>query len=559
MKEIKEKRGITLIALAITIVVLLILAAITISVVLSDNGIIGKAQEAANVMNNSLDDDYNKLENLLDDMFGEEDNDYVHIEEDPDGEKVPIPFGFTPSKATGEDRVSEGWVIYEGLDEITDANVEEARKTRDQFVWIPVDNYEREDYEGSSNSYTEEIDEKSKEEIKKIEESILTYGGFFIGRYEVGNEGGKAVSKQGYEPETNITMENAMNNARSMYTEDNQNYGATSTMVYGRQWDSAMKYIEKTTDVKNSTNYGNYSDFNRNTAGISIAQNYNNINKYLADINRVSYNYPIEKAAMKNVDIESTLDFSTSSDITKTVQSYENVLNLNLNIKLNEESYKSWIRVRVGRKDNNNTINDITVEGNNIIKKGNYYYYTNLLEPGGELNLNVKIKNNVNCSLEELKSEILILSHGLEGEGYAKPDFSKDNPFEGLVDESYYDNFFREYAKENGLKVRQVSNSKEYFELAYFEDSDSHEIDYTCLPNTKEETGYSDKWRINSIYDIAGNVSEYTMEKSNNSNVVRGGKFYQKGADDYMAKRQLVGEGNISDDIGYRAALYIKY
>ena len=177
MKEIKEKRGITLIALAITIVVLLILAAITISVVLSDNGIIGKAQEAANVMNNSLDDDYNKLENLLDDMFGEEDNDYVHIEEDPDGEKVPIPFGFTPSKATGEDRVSEGWVIYEGLDEITDANVEEARKTRDQFVWIPVDNYEREDYEGSSNSYTEEIDEKSKEEIKKIEESILKYGG----------------------------------------------------------------------------------------------------------------------------------------------------------------------------------------------------------------------------------------------------------------------------------------------------------------------------------------------------------------------------------------------
>src|SRR5699024_7675327 len=100
------------------------------------------------------------------------------------GEKVPIPFGFTISKAEGENKVSEGLVIYEGTDEVTDANVEEARKNRDQFVWIPVENFEREDFEGSSNNYTEEIDEKSKEEIKKIEESILKYGGYFIGRYE---------------------------------------------------------------------------------------------------------------------------------------------------------------------------------------------------------------------------------------------------------------------------------------------------------------------------------------------------------------------------------------
>ena len=40
--------GITLIALVVTIVVLLILAGITISLVFSDNGIIKKAQEAAN-------------------------------------------------------------------------------------------------------------------------------------------------------------------------------------------------------------------------------------------------------------------------------------------------------------------------------------------------------------------------------------------------------------------------------------------------------------------------------------------------------------------------------
>ena len=44
----KKAQGITLIALVVTIVVLLILAGITISTLFSDNGIVKKAQEAAN-------------------------------------------------------------------------------------------------------------------------------------------------------------------------------------------------------------------------------------------------------------------------------------------------------------------------------------------------------------------------------------------------------------------------------------------------------------------------------------------------------------------------------
>lgn len=43
----KNQKGITLVALVVTIVVLLILAAITITYVLADDGIFGKAQEAA--------------------------------------------------------------------------------------------------------------------------------------------------------------------------------------------------------------------------------------------------------------------------------------------------------------------------------------------------------------------------------------------------------------------------------------------------------------------------------------------------------------------------------
>ena len=49
-KEIKNKqeRGITLIALVVTIVVLLILAGVSISLVINNNGVISKAKEAKN-------------------------------------------------------------------------------------------------------------------------------------------------------------------------------------------------------------------------------------------------------------------------------------------------------------------------------------------------------------------------------------------------------------------------------------------------------------------------------------------------------------------------------
>lgn len=44
----KKEKGITLIALVVTIVVLLILAAVTINIAFSQNGLFGRARNAAN-------------------------------------------------------------------------------------------------------------------------------------------------------------------------------------------------------------------------------------------------------------------------------------------------------------------------------------------------------------------------------------------------------------------------------------------------------------------------------------------------------------------------------
>ena len=69
-----------------------------------------------------------------------QDNEHMHVELDSSGDKVPVPNGYVGSKATGENEIDTGYVIYEGEEEVNDSNIEEAQKTRNQYVWIPVPN-----------------------------------------------------------------------------------------------------------------------------------------------------------------------------------------------------------------------------------------------------------------------------------------------------------------------------------------------------------------------------------------------------------------------------------
>ena len=66
------------------------------------------------------------------------DNEHMHLEVDSSGDKVPVPNGYVGSKVVGENEIDTGYVIYEGTEEVNNKNVEEAQKTRNQYVWIPV-------------------------------------------------------------------------------------------------------------------------------------------------------------------------------------------------------------------------------------------------------------------------------------------------------------------------------------------------------------------------------------------------------------------------------------
>ena len=163
-QESKEK-GITLVALVITIIVLLILAGVTLSTLVGDNGIITKAQEAKQNMANASAEEQQLIQNLVNSINAISEGGSGGIVTPPEPEPVtpedlgwnpdkvidvvtevveeeelhaPIPDGFTASKVDGEDTISDGLVIYETEEEVNSSNHDIALTTYNQYVWIPV-------------------------------------------------------------------------------------------------------------------------------------------------------------------------------------------------------------------------------------------------------------------------------------------------------------------------------------------------------------------------------------------------------------------------------------
>ena len=68
--SVAHHSGITLVALVVTIVVLLILAGVTITALLGDDGIIKNAQNAADLMNNAIQSEQNEMNALINELNG---------------------------------------------------------------------------------------------------------------------------------------------------------------------------------------------------------------------------------------------------------------------------------------------------------------------------------------------------------------------------------------------------------------------------------------------------------------------------------------------------------
>ena len=138
-KEIKNKqeKGITLIALVVTIVVLLILAGVSISLVLNNNGVISKAKDAKNQYAKAQTNEEKQL-NEVSDWIDTKVGDTTGGDSVTKIDGVPIPDGYYYVGGTK----AKGLVISDNVaDKELDKSKEDVRRdlAGNQWVWVPVE------------------------------------------------------------------------------------------------------------------------------------------------------------------------------------------------------------------------------------------------------------------------------------------------------------------------------------------------------------------------------------------------------------------------------------
>ena len=283
-----KNKGITLVALVVTIVVLLILAGISISA-LTNTGIFQKAKDAKQKSANAELDQNTKL-----DSYEEEISNYLPQDVkqaikkgkplstdknteivDEKGNKIVIPAGF---KVTGEaTTVDKGIVIEDATSGATVGS---------QFVWVPVGKITKADgteTEIKLNRYTfagdgtpteknEEVIERFYQElatsnegntvaknITNFKNSVTANGGYYIGRYEArkNTTSGKLTEVNSDSVWNRITQPDAATQARNMYDEQQP---FTSDLMNSYAWDTAITFIQNCTD---KTNYANKPSLNK--------------------------------------------------------------------------------------------------------------------------------------------------------------------------------------------------------------------------------------------------------------------------------------------------------
>ena len=269
----------------------------------------------------------------------------------------------------------------------------------------------------------------------------------------------------------------------------------------------------------------------RNTNNLNLALNNKN-NQIWKSFRKTTF----KQAAMNSIIIETSTD---KDNTIIEVPASGNDVKLNYTIKVSEDSGDAYIRFKIEGAD----YEDIQIE--NWIKKGEYYYYTQGVATGESITIPITLKISGNNTLDEKESTVTINANAVQYDNFT-PDFSSDNPW-GNIDIGY----------KSDKTIKKASYIEDGIKLAWLGDNDTKEI--PIKPNTLENTGSNDSWKTKNIYDLAGNVEEWTIDIENNQYITRGGKYYDKsGSETPINSKSYFSNTEGQSYIGYRAILYIK-
>ena len=446
--KITEK-GITLVALVITIVILIILATITINVAFGEGGLIQKAQQAKNLTEQATINEQKKLNGLMDEyanVMAEESEvpepvaNEVDPEPGPEPEPEPQPGdpvdgtlaegpqvadGMIPVKYVEETgwvkttAVDEEWynygekkwanVVLGGSTFNTSGSYEvlDETKTYSMLVWIPRYAYKitsmyHQSGSGAGNIEivfldTENKDKDGDDYSEKIEYPDASTGsgmtdyvvhpafnwdeeplaGFWVGKFETSNNGGKIQIMGGKQSWGNITINNVytkcigMNNSGNSYGLSSDDNVVDPHMMKNTEWGavaylSQSKYGKNNNVTKNGSNYtgGGSGTSYRSNQGQSTTGNVTGVydmsggaQEYVAAYKEPESSSSLVSAPAKYKDVYS------SYTAPKSEGHYVDAIYETSSSRLSTSSSNSWY----------NTYSEFPLEGGNFFMRGGYY------------------------------------------------------------------------------------------------------------------------------------------------------------------------------------------
>ena len=290
---VKETKGITLIALVITIVVLLILAGVVIATLNGNDNIIKNANTAVGKYNEKANEEQGVLDTLEEKLkeytnggssnptTPEEPKKEIPIggalatsnvtikpsTDNPNNLQIVIPKGFAPAvlktgktqSLPGEDGSVKGIMANSEWNNITAEDINKGIVVVDaegnEFVWIPITDSSK----FARTAFGKTIAETSTEmayweettttEYTNMVNSITSNKGFYVARYEASanSDSSKAQSKRGATAWGSISQTDAITKSA------NYNSALHSHLMYGIEWDSILNWLNGNATISSST------------------------------------------------------------------------------------------------------------------------------------------------------------------------------------------------------------------------------------------------------------------------------------------------------------------